>query len=95
MPLSLLAFNWFHKFRPAELRCLFQTSTAPALHDEADHRRVKQRNHNACREQVPCAVKPVLCRLNMDAQDAQDNQDTTLLHKRPTPAMIACGFADV
>ena len=26
MPLSLLAFNWFHKFRPAELRRLFQAS---------------------------------------------------------------------
>ena len=30
----------------------------------------------------------------MDAQDAQDNQDGRLLHKRFTPAMIACGFAD-
>ena len=62
---------------------------------QADHTRVKQRNHNACREQVPCAVKPDLCRLNMDAQDAQDNQDATLLHKRLTPAMVAYGFADV
>ena len=26
----------------------------------------------------------------MDAQDAQDNQDGTLLHERLTPAMIAC-----
>ena len=31
----------------------------------------------------------------MDAQDAQDNQDGTVLHERLTPAMIACGFADV
>ncbi len=31
----------------------------------------------------------------MDAQDAQDNQDGTLLHARLTPAMIVCGFADV
>ena len=31
----------------------------------------------------------------MDAQDAQDNQEATLLHDKPTPAMILCGFADV
>ncbi len=31
----------------------------------------------------------------MDAQDAQDYQDATLLHKRLTLAMIAYGFADV
>ena len=31
----------------------------------------------------------------MDAQDAQENQDGRLLHERMTPAMIACGFADV
>ena len=31
----------------------------------------------------------------MDAQDAQDNQDQRLLHETLTPAMIACGFADV
>ena len=31
----------------------------------------------------------------MDAQDAQDNQDERLLHERVTPAMIACGFAEV
>ena len=30
-----------------------------------------------------------------DAQDAQDNQGGRLLHERMTPAMIACGFADV
>ena len=30
----------------------------------------------------------------MDAQDAQDNQDETLLHKKLTPAMIRCGIAD-
>ena len=30
----------------------------------------------------------------MDAQDAQDNQDGTLLHEKPAPAMIVCGFAD-
>ena len=33
-------------------------------------------------------------KLNMDAQDAQDNQDGKLLHAKLTPAMIACGFAD-
>ena len=33
--------------------------------------------------------------MNMDAQDAQDNQHGTLLHERLTPAMIASGFADV
>ena len=32
---------------------------------------------------------------NIDAQDAQDNQDGRLLHERLTPAMIACGFTDV
>ena len=32
--------------------------------------------------------------LNMDAQDAQDNQDGTLLRGKRTPAMIAPGFAD-
>ena len=30
----------------------------------------------------------------MDAQDAQDNQDETLLHAELTPAMIRCGIAD-
>ena len=29
---------------------------------------------------------------NIDAQDAQDNQDGRLLHERLTPAMIAYGF---
>ena len=33
-------------------------------------------------------------KLNMDAQDAQDNLDGTLLHKKPAPAMIVCGIAD-
>ena len=33
--------------------------------------------------------------VNIDAQDAQDNQGGRLLHERMTPAMIACGFADV
>ena len=33
-------------------------------------------------------------KLNMDAQDAQDNQDGTLLHEKLTPAMIRFGFAD-
>jgi hypothetical protein len=32
--------------------------------------------------------------LNIDAQDAQDNQDERLLHKKLTPAMIRCGIAD-
>ena len=30
----------------------------------------------------------------MDAQDAQDNQDGTLLHEKPAPAMIVCIFAE-
>ena len=30
----------------------------------------------------------------MDIQDGQDNQDETLLHGKPTLAMIAWGFAD-
>ncbi len=32
--------------------------------------------------------------INMDAQDAQDNQDGTLLHEKPAPAMIVCGLGD-
>ena len=32
---------------------------------------------------------------NIDAQDAQDNQDGRLLHETLTRAMIACGFEDV
>ena len=32
--------------------------------------------------------------MNIDAQDAQDNQDETLLHERLTRAMIARGFVD-
>ena len=32
---------------------------------------------------------------NIDAQDAQDNQDGRLLHETLAPAMIACGFTDV
>ena len=31
----------------------------------------------------------------MDTQDRQDNQDGTLRHRKLTPAMIACGLADV
>jgi len=48
-------------------------------------------------EQGPCLFDPVLHidLLNMDAQDAQDSQDPTLLHERLTPVMIVCGFADV
>ena len=34
-------------------------------------------------------------KLNMDAQDAQDNQDGRLLQETLTRAMIACGFEDV
>ena len=30
----------------------------------------------------------------MDAQDAQDIQDGTLLHEKPAPAMIVCAFAE-
>ncbi len=33
-------------------------------------------------------------KLNMDAQDAQDNQDETLLHEKLTRSMIRFGFAD-
>ena len=33
--------------------------------------------------------------MNIDAQDAQDNQDGRLLHETLTQAMIACGFEDV
>ena len=32
--------------------------------------------------------------MNMDAQDTQDNQDATLLHEKPAPAMIRHGLAD-
>ena len=32
--------------------------------------------------------------INIDAQDAQDNQHVTLLHEKPAPAMIVCRFAD-
>ena len=32
--------------------------------------------------------------MNMDAQDAQDNQDEGLLRGELTPAMIRCGLAD-
>ena len=32
--------------------------------------------------------------MNIDAQDAQDKQDGTLLHGNLTSAMIACGIAD-
>ena len=34
-------------------------------------------------------------KLNIDAQDAQDNQDGRLLQETLTRAMIACGFEDV
>ena len=54
----------------------------PLRDDGTDHLRVKQQIFMAWF-------------LNMDAQDAQDNQDGTLLHERLTPAVIACGFADV
>ena len=33
--------------------------------------------------------------MNIDAQDAQDNQDGRLLHETLTRAMIVCGFEDV
>ena len=33
-------------------------------------------------------------KLNIDAQDAQDNEHGRLLRERLTPANIACGFAD-
>ena len=32
--------------------------------------------------------------MNIDAQDAQDNQDGRLLQETLTRAMIACGFED-
>ena len=49
----------------------------------------------ACREQGQVGSNHFSGLLNMDAQDAQDNQDATLLHERLTPAVIGCGFADV
>ncbi len=33
-------------------------------------------------------------KLNIDAQDGQDNQAGTLLYEKLTQAMIRCGFAD-
>ena len=33
-------------------------------------------------------------KLNIDAQDAQDNREGTLLHEKLTSAMIRCGIAD-
>ena len=32
--------------------------------------------------------------INIDAQDAQDKQDESFLHKKATRAMIRCGLAD-
>ena len=61
----------------------------------ADHTRAKQRIFKACREQGPCRAKPVFYLFNMDARDAQDNHYGRMLHERLTPAMIACGFAEV
>ena len=58
---------------------------------------MKQRNFVAYPEQGPFPFDPVLHInfLNMDAQDAQDNQDPTLLHERLTPAMTASGLAEI
>ncbi|MDE2757550.1 MAG: hypothetical protein OXU26_10400 [Acidobacteriota bacterium] len=58
---------------------------------------MKQRIFMAYPEQGTCPIDPVLRInfLNMDAQDAQDHQDPTLLHQRLAPAMTASGFADV
>ena len=56
---------------------------------------MKQGIHIGYREPGPCPVKLVFYRLNIDAQDAQDSQDESFLHQKPTPAVIACGFADV
>ena len=47
------------------------------------------------REQGPCPAIPVFYLLNIDAQDAQDNQYETLRHERLAPAMIASGLTDV
>ena len=51
--------------------------------------------HHPCRLNVipDCDICKRLI-INMDAQDAQDNQYGTLLHEKPAPAMIVCGFAD-
>ena len=38
----------------------------------------------ACRQQGPCAVGPVIYLLNMDRQDAQDEQDERLWHGKLT-----------
>ena len=51
----------------------------------------------AYRQQGPCPVDPVIYQLNMDTQDAQDQQDETLLHgkltrcvfPRPNPRGVA------
>ena len=32
--------------------------------------------------------------MNIDAQDAQDKQDESLMHQKPDRAMIGCGLAD-
>ena len=32
--------------------------------------------------------------IDIDAQDAQDNQDGTLLHEQPAPAMIVSGLSE-
>ncbi|MDE2757201.1 MAG: hypothetical protein OXI92_11720, partial [Acidobacteriota bacterium] len=41
-----------------------------------DHSRVKQRIFIACREQGPGCVGTIFYQMNIDAQDAQDIQDS-------------------
>ena len=41
-----------------------------------------------------CRRGSILCYMNMDAQDAQDERDESLLQEKPAPAMIACEIAD-
>ena len=49
--------------------------------------------HHLCRLHIIADCEFCLI-INMDAQDAQDIQDGTLLHEKPAPAMIVCGFAE-
>ena len=44
------------------------------------------------RGQGACSVKPVIYLLNIDAQDAQDNKNGTLLRGKRTGSMIGCSF---
>ncbi len=43
---------------------------------------------------MTCPVANFAKSSNIDAQDAQDEGDESLLQEEPAPAMIVCGFAD-